>query len=180
MKPCVGHSSLLINYVSTLFFFASTHCADLPHKLLRFCREIADGMKYLSNKGFVHRDLAARNILLDGKIKCKVSAGPCLLAYLVPLQRMASPSHITAMFPFLFSTLCADSQKAWKLCIGEICAHAVCTKGISLVAHYCVYNLVEAHCYGKGMAGQFLSEHVAVKQVEGKTFRSRRSSSVTI
>ena len=31
-----------------------------------------------------------------------------------------------------------------------------------------------------GMAGQFLSEHVAVKQVEGKTFRPRRSSSVTI
>ena len=32
-------------------------------------------------------------------------------------------------------------------------------------------NLVEAHCYGKGMAGQFfLSKHVAVKQVEGKTF----------
>ena len=37
-------------------------------------------------------------------------------------------------------------------------------------------NLVEAHCYGKGMARQFLSEHVAVKQVEGKTFRLRRSS----
>ena len=31
-------------------------------------------------------------------------------------------------------------------------------------------NLVEAHCYGKGMAGQFLNKHVAVKQVEGKTF----------
>ena len=30
------------------------------------------------------------------------------------------------------------------------------------------------------MAGQFLSEHVAVKQVEGKTFRPRRSSPVTI
>ena len=42
------------------------------------------------------------------------------------------------------------------------------------------YNLVEAHCYGKGMTGQFLSEHVAVKQIEGKTFRPRRSSSVTI
>ena len=41
-------------------------------------------------------------------------------------------------------------------------------------------NLVEAHCYGKGMVGQFLSEHVAVKQVEGKTFQPQRSSSVTI
>ena len=32
----------------------------------------------------------------------------------------------------------------------------------------------------KQMTGQFLSRHVAVKQIEGKTFRPRRSSSVTI
>ena len=38
-----------------------------------------------------------------------------------------------------------------------------------------VDNLAEAHCYGIGMAGQFLSEHVAVKEIEGKTFRLRRS-----
>ena len=43
---------------------------------------------------------------------------------------------------------------------------------------YHINNLVEAHCYGKDMAGQFLSEHVAVKQFEGKTFQPRRSSSV--
>ena len=37
------------------------------------------------------------------------------------------------------------------------------------------------HCdHVIAMAGQFLSEHVAVKQVEGKTFRPRRPSSVTI
>ena len=30
-----------------------------------------------------------------------------------------------------------------------------------------VNNLVEAHCYGKGKVGQFLSEHIAIKQVEG-------------
>ena len=29
-------------------------------------------------------------------------------------------------------------------------------------------NLVEAHCYVTGMAGQFFSTHVAVKQVEMK------------
>ena len=46
--------------------------STLPHQLLQFCREVADGMKYLSNKGFVHRDLAARNVLLDKDLKCHV------------------------------------------------------------------------------------------------------------
>ena len=41
-----------------------------------------------------------------------------------------------------------------------------------------ICNLVEAHCYGKGMTWQFLSGYVAVKQVEGKTFWPWRSSSV--
>ena len=45
---------------------------DLPKKLLQFCLEIADGMNYLSKKGFIHRDLAARNILLDKDWCCKV------------------------------------------------------------------------------------------------------------
>ena len=49
-------------------------CSDIHAiQLLQFCREIADGMMYLSNKGFVHRDLAARNILLDKNLKCKVT-----------------------------------------------------------------------------------------------------------
>ena len=39
---------------------------------LRFSKEIAAGMNYLSQKSFVHRDLAARNILLDRALTCKV------------------------------------------------------------------------------------------------------------
>ncbi len=42
------------------------------HSLLSYCRQIAAGMVYLSNKGFVHRDLAARNILLSEDDICKV------------------------------------------------------------------------------------------------------------
>ena len=50
------------------------------------------------------------------------------------------------------------------------------TKQIHISKHECIIvsvvntkhnSLVEAHCYGKGMTGQFLSRHVAVKQIEG-------------
>ena len=44
----------------------------LPSKLLEFCKDIAEGMRYLSSKQFVHRDLATRNILLDKNMTCKV------------------------------------------------------------------------------------------------------------
>lgn len=47
--------------------------SNLPLLLLKFCREIASGMNYLSNKSFVHRDLAARNILVNAENTCKVS-----------------------------------------------------------------------------------------------------------
>ena len=42
-------------------------------KLLGYCRQVASGMAYLSNKAFVHRDLAARNILVSDDMICKVS-----------------------------------------------------------------------------------------------------------
>ena len=35
--------------------------------------DVASGMKYLSDKGYVHRDLAARNILVNKELTCKVS-----------------------------------------------------------------------------------------------------------
>lgn len=54
----------------------SSHNEELPAKLLRFSRQVAQGMKYLSQKAFVHRDLAARNILLDKNYACKVCEQP--------------------------------------------------------------------------------------------------------
>ena len=42
------------------------------HTLLSYCRQVASGMAYLSNKAFVHRDIAARNILVSDNEICKV------------------------------------------------------------------------------------------------------------
>ncbi len=68
-------------FAKIYFYFPSVYRPDkvidndLPHLLLRFCREIASGMDYLSNKSFVHRDLAARNILIGADNICKVMKG---------------------------------------------------------------------------------------------------------
>ena len=43
------------------------------HTLLSYCRQVASGMAYLSNKAFVHRDIAARNIMVSEDEICKVS-----------------------------------------------------------------------------------------------------------
>ena len=44
----------------------------MGHELLSYCRQVAEGLEYLSRKVFVHRDLAARNILLSYDYVCKV------------------------------------------------------------------------------------------------------------
>ena len=61
-------------------YYANPYCHCSKHgikqlelQLLRFSKQTASGMAYLSNKAFVHRDLAARNILLDESLTCKVA-----------------------------------------------------------------------------------------------------------
>ena len=50
-----------------------THRQNLPPLLLRFCQEIAAGMKHLSEKHFIHRDLAARNVLVAKDLSCRIA-----------------------------------------------------------------------------------------------------------
>ena len=52
-----------------------SNSAELPITLLKFCRQVAEGLSYLAGKSFVHRDIAARNILLDKELNCKVRGG---------------------------------------------------------------------------------------------------------
>jgi len=62
---------------SPFFFFIFSYSLTrsknvMEHKFcLKFSQDIAQGMQYLSMKGYVHRDLAARNVVLAG-ITCKV------------------------------------------------------------------------------------------------------------
>ncbi|XP_065188643.1 uncharacterized protein LOC135819373 isoform X2 [Sycon ciliatum] len=46
--------------------------SELQRRLRRMCADVASGMAYLTERGFVHRDLAARNIMLDELSNCKV------------------------------------------------------------------------------------------------------------
>ncbi|KAI6659269.1 hypothetical protein LOD99_14942 [Oopsacas minuta] len=49
------------------------NASKLQKLLLRFCRDIADGMEHLAMKKFIHRDLAARNILIANDMSCRVA-----------------------------------------------------------------------------------------------------------
>ncbi|GMT26858.1 hypothetical protein PFISCL1PPCAC_18155, partial [Pristionchus fissidentatus] len=39
---------------------------------LRFSVQIANGLEFLSSRGYIHRDIAARNILVDDNYSCKI------------------------------------------------------------------------------------------------------------
>ncbi|XP_061559883.1 ephrin type-A receptor 7 isoform X2 [Phycodurus eques] len=54
--------------------FLRTHGGQFTAiQLVGMLRNIAAGMRYLADTGYVHRDLAARNILVNSNLVCKVS-----------------------------------------------------------------------------------------------------------
>ena len=74
----------------------------LPKQLLTFCQEIAEGMRYLSRRGFVHRDLAARNILISKELSCKVGALAILLLQTMLLIQSLMNTWQFIMMNYLF------------------------------------------------------------------------------
>ena len=66
-------SQPLLNAVFYFCHYSASQPTDpaLPVALLKFCRQVAEGLSYLAGKSFVHRDIAARNILLDKELNCK-------------------------------------------------------------------------------------------------------------
>jgi len=46
--------------------------ANTPQRLVSYSHQVALGMLYLSDRGFVHRDLAARNVFVSDRDICKV------------------------------------------------------------------------------------------------------------
>jgi len=54
--------------------FLKKHGEDRhSNQLLGYCRDIARGMRYLSERGYIHRDLAARNVLVSKYECCKIA-----------------------------------------------------------------------------------------------------------
>ena len=41
--------------------------------MIEMLRDVASGMRYLSDRGFIHRDVAARNILVGSDRNAKIS-----------------------------------------------------------------------------------------------------------
>ena len=66
---------------------------ELKTNLLSYCRQIAAGLNYLTNKQFVHRDLAARNILVSSDDVCKVCSRRSIF-------------HLNLLNPQLLAILC--------------------------------------------------------------------------
>jgi len=68
--------SLVMEYVinGSLLTYLKSHVDDTTrHQLLKYSRDIAEGMKYLGEKKIVHCDLAARNILVYSRDHVKIS-----------------------------------------------------------------------------------------------------------
>ncbi|KAI6227947.1 Ephrin type-A receptor 4 isoform X4 [Aphelenchoides besseyi] len=72
-EPAMILTEYMLNGSLDQFLRANDNGRLCMLQLVQMMCDVAQGMSYLTGKGYVHRDLAARNVLVDDRLTCKIA-----------------------------------------------------------------------------------------------------------